>query len=77
MKIWIDRIELPRIDNNRKDSDGMQFIHGEMEVHYTAFKSGKHFFHGEFKCSYNNHINIEGLAERIENDLKNDPYLAK
>jgi hypothetical protein len=72
MKIWIDKIELPKVDITGKDSAGREFMQGEMEVYYTAYKDGNYTFNGEFKCCYTNEINLLQLSERILKGLKED-----
>jgi hypothetical protein len=78
MKVWIDNIELPKVDISGKDTAGREFLRsGEMVVHYTAYKSGNHTWQGEFTCSFYNEINLEGLAKRISTDIEKDTATIK
>lgn len=69
MKVWIDNIEFEKVDISGKDTNGREFLPGEMVVHYTAYKTGNHTWQGEFKCSRYNPIDMPALTERIAKDL--------
>jgi hypothetical protein len=75
MKIWIDKIEFPKLDVTSKDTAGREFRQAEMVVFYTYYKDGNHVFNGEFTCSTENKLNTDELKERIITDLKNDKNL--
>lgn len=75
MRIWIDNIEFPKVETTTKESAGREFLQGEITVYYTAYKDGNHLWHGEFKCSKPNVIDLDALNHRILSDLKADTLL--